>query len=334
MNLVTGASGFLGSYLVKNLLRRGEKVRALQHSTNFELLGSYADKIEWVKGDLLDITSLESAMVGVEKIYHCAAIVSSLPSMREKAKQINIEGTANLFNAALANKQVKKVMHVSSITALGLPLNGAPIDENYYAPAGKLQYDYFKAKRFAEMEAWRAHAEGLDVIIVNPSGLMGAGRWHHEPLNAFTAVYNGLSFYMEGSNGFIDVRDTAEIMIRLMESTISGERFILSAENLRLKDLLFMIADEIKVARPKYKVNGFMSELAWRIEGMRALVTRTAPDFTRDDIRIARTCFSYSNAKIKAATGFNFRPLSQSIHETAVSFLESQKKGLDYATFD
>jgi dihydroflavonol-4-reductase len=332
MNFVTGASGFLGSYLVKNLIKRGEKVRALKHSSNFELLGDYAQQIEWKEGDLLDVPSLEAALEGVEKIYHCAAVVSSLPSERAILKRTNVEGTANLFNVALA-KKVKKVIHVSSIAALGLPLDGKAIDEDYYAPLSKLKYPYFISKRYAEMEAWRAHAEGLDMVIVNPSGIIGAGRWHHEPLNAFPTVYNGLSFYMEGSNGFIDVRDTAEIMIRLMESDISGERFILSAENVSLKDLLFMIADELKVPRPKYKVNGVMSELAWRFERIRSATMRVTPDFTRDDIRIARTCFSYSNAKIRKATGFDFKPVAQSIQEAAQSFLDAKRNGKDYATF-
>jgi dihydroflavonol-4-reductase len=334
MNLVTGATGFLGSYLVKNLINRGEKVRAIKHSGHFELLNGYADKIEWIEGDLLDMTSLKTAMEGVDKIYHCAAVVSSLPSKREIARRTNVDGTANVFNAALENGNIKKVVHVSSITTLGLPVNDRLIDENYYSPTNQLKYDYFKTKRFAEMEAWRAHAEGLDVVIVNPSGLMGAGHWYHEPLNAFPTVYNGLSFYMEGSNGFIDVRDTAEIMIQLMESSISGERFILSAENVGLKHLLFMIADALKVNRPKHKVNGFMSELAWRFETVKSTVMNRTPDFTRDDIRIARTCFSYDNSKIVKATGFKFRPIAQSIEETAQYFLASKAKGLDYATFD
>jgi dihydroflavonol-4-reductase len=334
MIFVTGATGFLGSYLVKNLIRRGEKVRGLTHSSNFDLLLGYADKVEWIKGDLLDVPSLEAAMEGVEKIYHCAAVVSSLPSERAILKRTNVEGTANLFNVALANETVKKVVHVSSIAALGLPLDGKIIDEEYYSPVSKLKYEYFISKRYSEMEAWRAHAEGLDVVIVNPSGIIGAGRWHHEPLNAFPTVYNGLSFYMEGSNGFIDVRDTAEIMIRLMESDISGERFILSAENVGLKDFLSMIADELKVNRPRYKVNGVMSEFAWRLERIRSAAKSVTPDFTRDDIRIARTSFSYSNAKVVKATGFNFMPVAQSIRDAAQSFLESKKKGLDYATYD
>jgi nucleoside-diphosphate-sugar epimerase len=147
-------------------------------------------------------------------------------------------------------------------------------------------------------------------------------------------VYDGLSFYTGGSNGFVDVRDVVEVMMRLMESSISGERFILSSENVSIRDFLFMIADELKVKRPAYKVTKTMGELAWRYEGLKALLLNREADFVKDDIRIARIPFKYSNAKVIGATGYKFRSVAESIHDTAQSFLASKKKGLDFATFE
>ena len=333
MILVTGATGFLGSYLAKDLVRKGKKVRALKRAgSRFDLLGEYAKDIEWVEADLLDVTSLEIALDGIEQVYHCAGVFSPSHSLRENAMLTNAEGTANLFNIAL-DKKVEKVLHVSSTIALGLPLNGATIDENYYSPADKLQFDYFKGKRYAELEAWRANAEGLDVVIVNPGGIIGAGYWNHQPLNTIPLVYNGLNFYTEGSNGFIDVRDATEVMIQLMEGDTNGERFILTSENVLLKDFLNLIADALKVERPKYKVSKPLSALAWRYEYMRALATNTARNFTADDMRIARIAFNYSNAKVIQATGHKFRTVAQSINETAQVFLESKSKGADFGVF-
>jgi dihydroflavonol-4-reductase len=334
MILVTGATGFLGSYLAKDLIRKGEKVRGLKRPlSRFDLLGDYAGDIEWVEADLLDVTSLETAVDGVEKIYHCAGVFSPTHSERQNAMLTHAGGTANLFNMAL-DKKVKKVLHVSSVIALGLPLNGAVIDENYYSPADKLQFDYFKGKRYAELEAWRAQAEGLDVVIVNPGGLIGAGYWSHQPQNIFQIVQNGLKFYTNGSNGFLDVRDATQLMIQLMEADTNGERYILIAENLLLRDLLNLIADELKAERPKYKVSKWMSALAWRYEYLRSLAMNTAPNFTADDMRIARIDFSYSNAKVIAATGYKFRSLSQTVNDTAKAFLESKRKGMDFGTFE
>ena len=333
MILVTGATGFLGSYLAKDLVRKGEKVRAIKReNSRFDLLGDYASEIEWVEADLLDVTALETALDGVEKIYHCAGVFSPTHSQRENAMLTNAEGTANLFNIAL-DKKVKKVLHVSSTIALGLPLNGATIDENYYSPADKLRFDYFKGKRYAELEAWRAQAEGLDVVIVNPGGLIGAGYWSHQPLNTFPIVQNGLKFYTEGSNGFLDVRDASQIMIQLMEGDTNGERYILVAENVLLKDLLDMIADALKVERPKYKVSRLLSALAWRYEYLRSLVMNKTPEFTADDMRIARILFNYSNAKVIQATDYKFRPLSQTITETAKVFMDSKSAGKDFGVF-
>jgi len=334
MIFITGATGFLGSYLARKLVRDGFKIRALKRThSNFDLLGDSATAIEWVEGDLLDVTSLENALDGIDKIYHCAGLISTGSKRQHQAAIVNTEGTANLFNTALT-KGVKKVLHVSSTMAFGIPINGAIIDENTYVPVVKSRSSYLESKRFGELEAWRAHAEGLDVVIVNPGGIIGAGHWNHEPLNAISAVDNGLNFYTEGMNGFIDVRDTVNIMIQLMESEISGERFILISENVALKDLLFMIADELHLARPKYKAGKFLSSLAWRYEFLKSLVLRTEPLFTKEDIRIAGMSFRYNNAGIIKATGYRFKPIAETMHDAVQSYLESKKKGLGFAIFN
>ncbi len=330
MIFITGATGFLGSYLAKNLIARGEKVRALKRShSGFELLDNFANQIEWVEGDLLDISSIESALSGVEKIYHCAGILSA---DQNQAMLVNTQGTANLFNSALY-MNVKKVVHVSSTVALGLPVNNAVIDENYYATTAKPGSDYFESKRFGELEAWRAHAEGLEVVVVNPAAIIGGGYWSHGPLAAFEAVKNGLKFYPPGSNGFIDVRDAVDAMICLMESDTDGERFILTADNLSLRDYLFLIADALKMKKPVYEVGAFTAGIAWRYEALQALLKGGQPSFNRDDMNIARVSFNYNNEKLRKATGLKFRSMELMVRETAACFLESKSKGMNYGVF-
>jgi len=147
-------------------------------------------------------------------------------------------------------------------------------------------------------------------------------------------LHNGLKFYPPGSNGFIDVRDAVEAMTRLMEGDYNGERFILTAANLSLKDFLFFAADALKVARPKYEVGAFTAGLAWRYEALRAIVSGGKPGFTRDDMDIARVSFNYNSAKVKLATGLAFRSVQQMINDTATCFLESKKGGLDYGVLE
>ena len=334
MVFVTGATGFLGSYLVKNLLKRGEQVRALKRkNSRFELLGNNKDKIEWVEGNLLDVNSLEDAIDGVDKVYHCAAIVLDAASNGDSALATNATGTANLFNVAM-DKKVKKVLHVSSTATLGTSLTNQLIDENFYVPDEQLRFDYFKGKRYAELEAWRASAEGLPVVIVNPCGLIGAGWWSHEPSKLFQTIDEGLSFYTTGSNSFVDVRDVAEVMVQLMESKASGERFILVSENIALRDFLNMIADELQRKRPAHAVNAFISELAWRYEYVRAKLRGKPAEYTKEDLRIAQLSVKHSNLKVIEATGFKFRKLAESVHDTAVAYRASKQKGLEYAVFD
>ena len=333
MILVTGATGFVGSYLIKDLLRSGQKVRAIKRSTStLELLESYAAQVEWIEADLNNIGELDAALLDIEQVYHCAGLVSFQSNDFEKLMKVNIEGTANLVNACLQNG-VKKLLYVSSVVTLGIPENDKLIDENYNAHTSKLRFDYFLSKRLAEMEIWRGNAEGLETVVVNPGGIIGAGYWHHEPLNVFETVQTGLKFYTEGANGFIDVRDLIALMIQLMNSNTNGERYIAVAESLSLKDFLSLIADSLKVPRPTQKVTKCMSEMAWRIEAARAWLARTEPDYSRDDLRVARIPFYYNNEKVKSVFHRPFITIEQSINESAQLFLESKNKGKRYAVF-
>lgn len=333
MILVTGATGFVGSYLIKDLLKSGEKVRATKRTTStLELLEGYVEQIEWVEADLNELGKLDELLEGIDKVYHCAGLVSFQSNDYEKLMKVNVEGTANLVNACLQNG-VKKLLYVSSVVTLGIPESNKLIDENYNAYTSKLQFDYFLSKRLAEMEVWRANAEGLDTVIVNPGGIIGAGFWHHEPLNVFETVYDGLNFYTEGANGFIDVRDLSALMIQLMNTENNGERFIAVAESLSLKDFLSLIADSLNKPQPKMKVSKWMSEVAWRIEALLAWLARREPDYSRDDLRVARFPFYYNNEKVKSIYKGEFISIKQSVEESAKLFLESKKKNKRYGVF-
>jgi dihydroflavonol-4-reductase len=123
-------------------------------------------------------------------------------------------------------------------------------------------------------------------------------------------------------------------MVELMDSNVNGERFILNSENVAVRELLCMIADELKVKRPVYKVTQTMGELAWRFEYLRSAIARQQPRFSKVDMSIAGIPFRYSNAKIIQTTGHSFRTIAQSVHDTAQSFLESKNKGMSYAVFE
>lgn len=333
MNFITGATGLLGSYLAKLLLGKGEKVRAIKRATSdVSLLGEYASKIEWVEADVLDYPALQEAMAGVERLYHCAAVISFIPSEYDYMAKVNIEGTANVMNAALY-AGVKKVMHVSSVAALGLPTNGRTIDEKHSDPNISKCFAYFKSKHYAEREAWRANAEGLDVVVVCPSTIIGAGWWDDEPNSLFKTIDHGLQFYTTATNGFVDVRDVTECMYLLMQGAFKDDRYIISAQNESFKNLIWQIADALQVSRPQLEAGGMLREVAWRLEWIKSVFTNQRPLITKHSAQLAGIDFAYSNQKLKDALGYRFRSLEQTIRDTADAYLESKKAGKNYAVF-
>jgi dihydroflavonol-4-reductase len=331
MILVTGANGLLGSYLVRQLIDNGEKVRGLKRvKSDLTLLGDYATRMEWVEGDVTDIFSLEEAMKGIEKIYHCAAFISMQSGDADKMLAINAEGTANVVNAAL-DSDIKKLLYVSSVAAFGRPEQSSRmIDENLDVKDSKDNFAYFKSKLYAERELWRGIAEGLNAVIINPSTIIGGGFWSMPPNAVFGQIYHGLPFYTEGINGFVDVRDVVTVAIRLMDSDISAEKFIVNAENISWREVMFMAADAMKVRRPFIKVNNSLSSLAWRFEAVKSLFSGVLPLATRDSITIAQNDFKYSNDKVRKTLNYTFRPLSQTIADTAHAYLKAVEDKKEY----
>ncbi len=331
MILVTGANGLLGSYLVRQLIDRGESVCGLKRPTSdLTLLGDYATRMEWAEGDVTDIFSLEEAMKGVDKVYHLAALISMQASDADKMLNVNAEGTANVVNAAIGS-DIKKLLYVSSVAAFGRPEPaGRMIDENLDVKDSKDNFAYFKSKLYAERELWRGIAEGLNAVIINPSTILGGGFWSMPPNALFDQVYQGIPFYTSGINGFVDVRDVVSIAIQLMESDISAEKFIVSAENSSWAEVMYMAADAMKVRRPYIKVSKPVASLAWRLDAVKSLFSAAPPLVTRDSVTLARNDFKYRNDKVCKTLHYTFRPLRDTVAETAAAYVNSVNDKKEY----
>lgn len=336
MILVTGGTGLIGSHLLYDLVKAGQQVRALRRaSSNIaqvqHVFSYYADdpseltkRIEWVEGDVLDVSSLTKAMVGIEVVYHCAATVSFRPKDHEWLMKVNVEGTANVVNAAL-EAGVKTLCHVSSVAAIGREGSNKPITEKAEWLVNRHTTAYGRSKRAAELEVWRGQAEGLDVVIVNPTLVMGPGVWGQSSTQIVKKVADGLSFYTTGSNGFIDVRDVSAIMLKLVENGPKNERFILAGENLLLRDAVDQIADELGKTRPRFKANRFITGLVWRFEWLRSKLAGSKPILTRETTNTANSTSVYDNSKIKAVLDHPFIPIAQSIKDTCTLYLQDHR---------
>lgn len=315
MILVTGATGFLGAELARQLVEQGHEIRCTKRRTSVipPLLLPLKNKIEWVDADMMDIFALEDALENVTQVYHCAAWVSLKQADKKEMIRINVTGTANLVNLCLEKKI--RLVHVSSVAAIGLAKPGELITENHHLDLATEDDGYAISKLESEMEVWRGIAEGLDAVIVNPSIIIGADAGIKGSGELFETVRKGLKFYTAGSSGFVDVEDVAKAMIGLMNSDIHAQRFIVSAENRDYKQITAEIANGFGIKSPARYATPFMLGLAWRGAAVIGKLAGRPPAIDKVSAQAASVTRNYDNSKIKKATGIKFKPISQSIKE-------------------
>jgi dihydroflavonol-4-reductase len=312
MVFITGASGLVGSHLLKHLVTEGQQVRALYRSVIPSFEG--ADKVEWVQGDILDIVSMEEALRGVDHVYHCAAIVSFNPRKKALMQKINVEGTANVVNACIS-VGIRRMVYVSSIAAMGRIRENGPINEEMTWSEETSNSEYGKTKYLAELEIFRGIGEGLDIVIVNPVIILGAGDWSKGSTEIFKTAYDEFPWYTEGTGGFVDVDDVVRAMILLMNAErVSAERFILSGANMSYRDLFGRIAENFNKKPPHRKVTPFLAALVWRWEGLKSWFTGNDPLLTKETARTAAAKVQIDNSKFRRYfENFTYQPITASV---------------------
>ncbi len=323
MVLVTGGTGFLGSYIIHALVSKGYRVRALRRKAfnpPWIPLETW-QKVEWVEGDILDVVALEDAMDGVEAVIHSAAIVSFVKSDRKKMYQVNVEGTANVVNMVL-EKNVKRLVHISSVAALGRTAGGGHVDEEKKWEETDVNTHYAISKYKAELHVWRGISEGLEAVILNPSTILGYGDWHSGSCSIFRQVYEGFDWYTPGINGFVDVQDTARAAVQLLESNISEQRYIVNGDTWTFKKLQDTIAQQFRKPGPSKKTTPLLLAVAWRIEKIKSFFTGKRPLLTKESAKVAMSKTWFENAKIlEALPGFSFTPLEVSIENACRKYI-------------
>lgn len=328
MNIITGATGLVGSYLCRFLVKKGEKVVGLKRKTSqFDLIGDAVDKIEWIEGDLLDIDFLLKATENCQFLFHCGALVSYKKKFHKQLMQVNVTGTKNVVNAALQNN-VKKLVHVSSIAALGASNKHQLITENINTD--KWNSAYGLSKYLAELEIFRGIAEGMESVIINPSVILGAGYWHKNSGNLFKNADNNFAYYSSGNTGYVDVRDVVNIMYQLMHKNISNERFIVSAENISFKNILTKVAVLLNKKPPTILAGDFLQAAALVAAYLKSFVSKKERFLTRELIKTANSTQLYNNTKIKKTLDYNFIPIEKSLGEIADSYKQSKSKNTSF----
>jgi len=323
MVLVTGGTGFIGAYIIKELVEKGYSVRAIRRSNKlpFYIPKEIFDKVEWVEADVLDIPAIENAMNGIDAIIHVAGVVSFLKKERTHMYKVNVEGTANMVNLAL-EKNIRRFVHISSVSALGRTVGGSHVNEEKKWEDNKVNTHYGRSKYKAELEVWRGIGEGLNAVIVNPTTILGYGDWNSSSCALFKKVYDEFPWYVPGINGFADVEDVARTTMLLMESNVSEERFIINAENWSFKKLQDTIADGFGKKHPGKEVTPFLMSVARRMEGIKSSFAGKTPLLTKETAKVGFSKTYFENDKIlKALPGFSFVPLEQTIKKACEKYL-------------
>jgi dihydroflavonol-4-reductase len=320
---VTGGTGFLGAYIITELVLKGYSVRALRRSQQlpFFISKETAEKVEWVTGDILDTLSLVEAMEGMDIVIHAAAKVSFQEKERKDLFRTNIDGTANVVNIML-EKNVHRLVYISSVAAIGRTSNGETVSESTKWQEGKINTHYAISKYNAEMEVWRGMGEGLDVVVLNPTTIIGYGDWNTSSCAIFKNVYREFPWYTTGINGFVSVEDVAKAAVMLMESNYSGERFIVNGDNWSFRQLLDTIADSFDRKRPPKHATPLLGEIAWRIEKMKGWFSGKKPLLTSQTALIAQSKTHFTSDKLlNALPHFSFTPLQQAIDLSCKKYL-------------
>jgi nucleoside-diphosphate-sugar epimerase len=308
---LTGGTGLLGQYLLPALHEAGFTVRAL--CRNLANVPSVLKPLaEWVEGDLHDIPLLEDYVEGCTYIVHGAGKVSYHAQDKKELYQTNVEGTANLVNVALAYP-IRKFLFISSIAALGRNKDALTIDENATWQETDLNTYYAKTKYLAELEVWRGMAEGLPVLVVQPSIIFGAGNWEQSSTQIFKYIWQEKRYYPEGQLSYVDVRDVAEIIVKILPTEIIEERFIVSAGEANYLELFTAIAQRFGKRPPNRIITPFLGALAWRLSAIKAFFTGSKPLISRETVMLGKNFYAYQNDKIKKTLHFEFRALTETL---------------------
>jgi nucleoside-diphosphate-sugar epimerase len=322
MILVTGASGLVGLHLIKQLSEENIPIRALYYSSIPKLLDNTIEKnIEWFQCDVLDIISLEKAFTSITNVYHCAAMVSYDHRLHEKMKEVNIEGTANVVNFSI-EKNIKKLIHVSSIAAIGKEEDGSLITEKTEWIKNGYTSAYSESKFYSEMEVFRGIGEGLNAAILNPAIILGEGNWDRSSSNLFKIVQDEFPYYTNGKTAWVDVKDVVKAMILLMHSEINNERYILSAGNFSFKEIFTMMALSMNKKPPYRFAAKWMTALVWRLAFVKSILTGKVATITKETAHSAQQISNYDNSKfLKQFPNFSYEKIELTIDRIGNNFI-------------
>lgn len=313
MVAVTGANGLLGNFILKKFM--DEKVPAVglkRENSDLSFVDANAKKLEWRTANVNDSNSLIEAFKGIDTVVHAAALVSFDPRAKKKIYDTNVEGTRNVVNACLT-AGIKRMILISSVAALGRKKGQTEINEDSQWTDSELNSDYANSKYLSELEAFRGQEEGMSISIVNPSIILAPANANKSSARVFDYVMKGRSFYVDGDINYVDARDVAEIVFKLYQEKITGEKFIASAGQVPLKNLMEQIATRLGKKSPSIRINPRLLQFAAWLEEIRCRITGAEAMISRQSVKMPKEKFRYQNEKSINRLKMQYRPLAETL---------------------
>ena len=316
MIAVTGATGHIGNVLVRELVRRGQIVRAivLPDDDCHSLSGL---NVETVHGDVTDLQSLKSAFIGADLIFHLAGIVTIMPGMKSVLERVNVGGVRNI-TAAYRDAGVRRLVYTSSVHAIAEPPHGTVIDELQPFDPNHVLGDYARSKARATLLLLdEVHKGGLDAVICCPTGVIGP--WDYGISNIGQLILDfasgHLKSYVSGAYDFVDVRDVASGLILTAEKGQTGRHYIFSGAQVQIPELMEELAHDIGYPAPTYRIPARIARTAGVLASVYYRLLRRRPVFTAYSIDVLGSNSQVSSARAREELGFTTKSWQESIRD-------------------
>lgn len=306
--LITGITGLLGSYIAREFVGKAEIFGFKRQGASLRLLDGIETEIHWHEGNISDVEEIEEAVTGKDLVIHAAGLVSFDSRDEDLLYKVNNVGSANLVNAML-NAGTKKLVYISSVAAIGRSPELSKIDENHKWAESPYNTVYATSKYFGELEAWRGEQEGLELIVVNPSILLGKVSDDRSSTDIYHYVLDENSYFPKGDLNYLDVRDAAKMIRLLVENESWGNRFILNKSSISYQDFFKEMAHVFGKKAPSKEATPFLIRLAVFFNGIMRRFRLSKNPLNHQTAMIAQQKMFYDNKKILELLDFEFTSL-------------------------
>ncbi|MEW6031705.1 MAG: SDR family oxidoreductase [Bacillota bacterium] len=317
---MTGATGHIGNCLVRELVARGRKVRCLVlPSDSLRPLEGLA--VEVVRGDVRDREVVDRACRGAEFVYHLASVIALSRGRPGLLDEVNVGGTRNVVEAC-RQAGVRRLVYTSSVHALVEPPRGTVIDESLPFDPERIPFEYGRSKARATLEVLAAARAGLDAVVVCPTGVIGPYDFGPSEMGQFFLAFarRQMPAYVDGGYDFVDVRDVAAGHIAAAERGRSGEVYLLSGEQITVRELMVLLGALTGAPVPRLRAPAWLADAVAPLAVLYGRLTRSRAIFTPDSLSYLRSNSATSSAKARRELGFSPRPVRESVAEAVEWF--------------